>query len=57
VLVFGAQNARDFEEIAVETEGSEEVSGIVGEAGGFGEGGRRTRRWERLERRRDRGRQ
>ena len=55
--MFGAQNARDFEEIAVETEGSEEVSGIVGEAGGFGEGGRRTGRWERLERRRDRGRQ
>ena len=43
VLVLRAQNAGDVEEIAVETERGEEVSGVVGEAGGFGEGGRRMR--------------
>jgi len=39
VLVFGTQDAGDMEEIAVEAEGGEEVSGVVGEATGFGEGG------------------
>jgi hypothetical protein len=46
------QNARDLEEIAVETERGEQVSCVVGEAGGFGEGGRRMRRGGRLEGRR-----
>jgi hypothetical protein len=50
VLVLGAQHARDFEEVAVEAEGGEEVAGVVGEAGGFGDGGGRERgneRWQR----------
>jgi hypothetical protein len=39
VLVLGAENARDTEEIDVETERGEEVAGVVGEASGSGEGG------------------
>ena len=45
MLVLWTQNARDFEEIAVETQGREEVSGIMGEAAGFGEGGHGIGRW------------
>jgi len=41
MLVLWTQDAGDFEEIAVEAQGGEEISGIVGEAVGFGEGGRR----------------
>jgi hypothetical protein len=43
VLVLWTQNAGDVEEIAVETQGGEEVSGVVGETAGFGDG-RRVRR-------------
>ena len=37
--MLGAEDAGDFEEVAVEAEGGEEVAGVVGEAAGFGEGG------------------
>ncbi len=40
MLVLGTKDAGDAEEVAVEAEGGEEVAGVVGEAGGFGEGGR-----------------
>ena len=54
VAVLGAENAGDVEEVAVETEGGEEIAGVVGEAGGFGDGGRWDEGgwrqcWQRLE--------
>jgi hypothetical protein len=60
VLVLGTQDAWNVEEIAVETKGGEEVSGIMSETAGFGEGGRwlggGMRGWRRYEdwRRRER---
>ena len=44
VLVLGAEDAGDIEEIAVEAECGEEIAGVVGEAGGVSEGGGRVRR-------------
>ena len=39
VLMLGAQDAGQAEEIAVEAEGGEEIAGVVGQAGGVGEVG------------------
>jgi hypothetical protein len=40
VTVLGTEDAGDAEEIAVEAERGEEIAGVVGEAGGAGEGRR-----------------
>jgi hypothetical protein len=40
VLMLGTKDAGNVEEIAVETEGGEEVAGVVSQTGGFGERGR-----------------
>jgi hypothetical protein len=54
MLVLGPKDAGDVEEIAVETEGGEEVAGVVSQTGGFGKGGRPDGRG-RLRRRAKRG--